>query len=146
MDVHHPYPQLGTGGYRLGNRVGNVVKLQIQKHVKALGHQLAHELGAKQGKHLLAHLEAALGRGDLFNEGEGIGFVLIIQRDQYFGVLHVTSYGLLCHIQTRHGRRAGRSLASCSLGFAPASACRPRSRRAVADFLSLRAIHHPGHG
>ncbi|GJA56399.1 hypothetical protein KAM348_38220 [Aeromonas caviae] len=30
--------------------------------------------------------------------------MLIIQRDQYFGVLHVTSYGLLCHSQAQQSR------------------------------------------
>ncbi|MNY50404.1 hypothetical protein D3C86_1859050 [compost metagenome] len=62
------------------------MKLQIQKHIESLGDQLTYELGAKQGEHLLAYLEAALGRGDLFNEGEGIGLVLIVQRNQYFGI------------------------------------------------------------
>ena len=44
------------------------MKFQIQKDIESLGHQLAYKLRAKQGKHLLAYLETALGRRDTFNE------------------------------------------------------------------------------
>ncbi len=92
MHVDHPDAELGTGGYRLGDGIGNVVKFQIQKDIKSLGNQLAYKLRTKQGKHLLANLETALGRRNTFNERQGISFVLIIQRYQYFWIEHLTSY------------------------------------------------------
>ena len=68
MHVDHPDTELGTGCHGFGNGIGNIVKLQIQKDIESLGHQLAYKLRAKQGKHLLAYLETALGRRDTFNE------------------------------------------------------------------------------
>ena len=100
---HHPDAQLRTGRHRR-RRCWECREISDPGRRRTPWHQLTNELGTKQGKHLLAYFEAALGRWICSMKAKASASVLIIQRDQYFGVLHVTSYGLLCHSQAQQSR------------------------------------------
>src|SRR5690554_4321380 len=69
--VDHPHAQFTGGGDCLANRVGNVMKLQIQKHVEALARHLFHEGRTGSGEQLLADLDPAAGRIEPCQQGLG---------------------------------------------------------------------------
>jgi len=58
MNVHHAHTrQVGCGGHRACNRIGNIVKLQVEENISAETRQFSNGLRALGCEELLANLE-----------------------------------------------------------------------------------------
>ena len=68
MDGEHLHIELHGGRHRLRNRIGDVVKFQVEKHAGTGGANALHDVRTGGGEQLAANLERADGRRDLFRE------------------------------------------------------------------------------
>jgi hypothetical protein len=81
VHIEHPNAEACRRRARTGNGVGDVVKLEIQKHVESARDEVADELGAGRYEQLLADLDAAMRRRQLRGERERFTAIREIQRD-----------------------------------------------------------------
>ena len=65
----HADGELGAGLDGLGDSVGDIVELEIEKDAEAHSGDLAHAIGAARGEHLQAHLHPPHGALELAEHG-----------------------------------------------------------------------------
>lgn len=72
VDREHLHVELHRRGHGFGDRVGNVMKFEIEKHRRARRPNPPHDVRPSAHEQLLADLERADRRGDLGGEREGL--------------------------------------------------------------------------
>ncbi len=81
VHIDHPYPQLRGSGYGSGRGVGNIVKFEIEKHIKAALLQVFDQLRPKQREHLFADFQPTVFRVDAIDKVIGRTLIGVIQRN-----------------------------------------------------------------
>ena len=92
MQVHHPDPEIRRRSASTRDRVGDIVKFQIEKDLEPANLQHLHERRPAARKQLLADLDPTACRIETLDQGKGLGLGREIERhDNAFGLRHVRS-------------------------------------------------------
>ena len=87
MNIDHPDLQIGGRRYGLRDSVGDVMKFEIKKDVKAKITQRAHHIGPRVRKQLLPHFESNLLWVQFPGQINGALSRRIVERDDEFATL-----------------------------------------------------------
>jgi len=82
MNVDHPDAEPRRGGNRAGDRVGDVVKLQVEEHPIAAGGELLDKAGSRAGEQAAADLESADGSPQTIRHRPRLGDRIDVKGDE----------------------------------------------------------------
>ncbi len=111
MDIGHPDAEIGGSTAGLGDGIGYVMKLQVEKDLEPKRGQLFDQRRTGTDEQLLADLELALVWGEPFDQGQGSAGIGEVEGDDDPRiVIHFLSSPARCHPRPRRpgiARRTG---------------------------------------
>ena len=83
MHIEHPYAETCCSFACARDRIGNVVKFEIEEHVETACGDLAHGFRSGDGEQLVADLDATRTRIQLRNQRKRGRCAVEVERDDY---------------------------------------------------------------